>query len=361
MMKPTFYPKLFFSVLFISILLLAFYITRPFLSALITGAIVAYLSYPLYKKITVYTKNKSIAAFIATILIILLITVPFVIIIGLVSREAYTTYTTLSEQDLGTNFMKIACKDEMSFSCRTIRNVLGFLPEKDLDYYMQVTIEKITTFILENISKFLASLPIIFLNLFIMAFVIYYLLKDGQYVAKRIKNILPLKETHKQQVLERFHSMTSAVFYGNLLVAIIQGVLGGIGFFILGIESPILWGFVMVVFALIPYIGTAIIWLPAALNLIFLGYLQNDNSFTVRGIILIVYGLFIISSIDNFLKPKIIGTKAKVHPILVLLGVLGGLSLFGFIGLILGPVLLALMITFVDIYEKEKAELEKYF
>ena len=117
----------------------------------------------------------------------------------------------------------------------------------------------------------------------------------------------------------------------------------------------------MVIFALIPYFGTAIIWLPAALNFIFIGYLQNDNSSTIRGIVLIIYGIFVISSIDNILKPKMIGAKAKVHPILVLLGVLGGLSLFGFIGLILGPIMLALLMTFVDIYEEEKAELEKYF
>jgi len=151
--------------------------------------------------------------------------------------------------------------------------------------------------------------------------------------------------------------VTFAVFYGNIFVAIIQGILGGVGFFVLGVESPVLWGFVMILFALIPYFGTAIIWLPAALNLLFKGYLENDASYTARGIILIVYGILVISSIDNILKPRLIGSKAQVHPVLVLLGVLGGLSLFGFIGLILGPVMLALLMTFVDIYEEEKAEL----
>jgi predicted PurR-regulated permease PerM len=151
------------------------------------------------------------------------------------------------------------------------------------------------------------------------------------------------------------------MFYGNITIAIMQGILGAIGFMIFGVPSPILWGFVMVLFALIPYFGTAVVWLPAALNLIFSGYLQNNSSLTTRGIFLIVYGVLVISSIDNILKPKLIGAKANVHPILVLIGVLGGLSLFGFVGLFLGPMMLALLMTFIDIYEEEKDELEKYF
>lgn len=352
---------MFFSVLFLAILLLAFYITKPFLPALFTGAIIAYLSYPLYEKALKYIKNKNFALFIVTIFITLLFTVPFILVLGLVSKEAYSTYTTLSQHNIGTNFLKIICKDESWLSCRAAKSFVGFLPENDLDYYLQVTIKKITGFIIDNVSKFVASIPSILLNFFVMIFVVYYLLKDGEIITRRIKNILPLKESHKQHVFDKFHHITSAVFYGNISVAMLQGIIGGVGFWVLGVQSPILWGFVMVLFALIPYFGTAIIWLPAALNLIFVGYLQNDSSYTIRGIALIAYGILVISSIDNILKPSLIGTKGRVHPILVLLGVLGGLSLFGFIGVILGPVMLALLMTFVDIYEEEKAELEKYF
>lgn len=341
--------------------MLAFYITRPFLPILIAGAIIAYLAYPLYERILKYTKSSNLASLIVTIFIILILTLPFVLVLGIVSKEAYDTYTTLNQHDIGTNFLKIVCKDENWLSCKTTKSFVGFLPESDLDYYIQVTIKKITEFIIKNVSQFLATIPAILLNFFVMAFVVYYLLKDGQAIGRKIKDILPLKDAHKQHVLDKFHEITYATFYGNILVAIIQGFLGGIGFFVLGVPSPILWGFVMSLFALLPYFGTAIIWLPTALNLIFIGYLQSDNSSTVSGIILIAYGILVISSIDNILKPKLIGAKAKVHPILVLLGVLGGLNLFGFIGIILGPVMLALLITFVGIYEEEKAELEKYF
>jgi len=282
-------------------------------------------------------------------------------VLGLVSKEAYDTYSSLSQQNLGSNFMSIICNDENSAVCRAARSFIKFLPEDNLDYYLQATIEKITGFVISNASKFITSVPSILLNIFVMVFVIYYSLRDGSQIGTKIKKILPLKEKHKQQVLDRFHDITYGVFYGNITIALVQGILGIIGFAVLGVPSPVLWGLVMMLFALVPYFGSAIIWLPAALNLIFLGYLHGETSLMVRGIILIAYGALVISTIDNILKPKLIGSKAKIHPILVLIGVLGGLSLFGFIGFILGPLMLALLMTFIDIYEREKAELERYF
>ena len=362
--KPKLYQKIFFIVLFLSIILLAFLITKPFLPALITGAILAYLAYPLYEKILKYVRRKQAASLIVSIIIVLLLTAPFILIVGIISTEAYITYSSLSvdhslsQQNLGTNFLNMVCKDENWLSCRAANFFIGFLPEKNLDYYINGIIQKITVLIIENVSRFIASLPLILLNMFVIIFVIYYLLIDGKLVMKRIKNLLPLKEAHKEHVFDKFKSVTFSVFYGNLLIAVVQGILGGIGFFLLGVHSPILWGFVMIFFALIPHFGTAIIWLPAALNLLFMGYLQNDNSFAIRGVVLLIYGTFVIGGVDNILRPRLIGTRANVHPILVLLGVLGGLSLFGFIGLILGPVMLALLMTFMDIYEEEKAELD---
>ena len=347
-------------MLFLAILLLAFYITKPFLPAFFTGAIIAYLAYPLYKKVSKHI-NKHIAAFVITVLIAFLFTVPVILVFGLISKEAYTTYRTLNQHNLGTNFLKIVCKDESSLSCGFMQSFVESLPERNLDYYLQITIKKITGYIIENVSGVLSSIPFFFLNFFVMMFIIYHLLKDGEIIAQRLKILLPLRELHKQHVFKKFHDITYAVFYGNISVAILQGLAGGLGFFVLGISSPILWGFVMMLFALIPYFGTAIVWLPAALNLIFRGYLQNDNSPIIRGVILIVYGAFVVSSLDNVLKPKLIGMRARIHPVLVLLGILGGLNLFGFIGLILGPVMLALLMTFVDIYEEEKTELKSIF
>ncbi len=359
-------------MLLVATALLAYYIAKPFLTAIVAGAIISYLSYPLYKKTLKFIRNKNVASLLFSIFIVLIFTVPFILVVGIVSKEAYQTYTTLNRQNLGTNFIMTVCADENSLVCKTSKTFTGLLPEVEgvkafesheakLDYYLQLTVKKITEFIILNFSKFVVSLPSILLNFFVMMFIVYYLLKDGESIASKIKTILPMKDSHKKEVLQRFHDLTHGTFYGNIAVAIIQGILGAIGLFVLGADSPILWGFVMIFFAFIPYFGTAIIWLPIAVNMIFMGYLQNNTLYTINGIILIIYGILIVGTIDNLLKPKLISSKAKVHPILVLIGILGGLSLFGFIGIILGPVMLALLMTFIGIYTKEKEEIGKYF
>ena len=352
--------------------MLAFYITKPFLTSIVAGAIIAYLSYPLYERALKHIKNKTAAAALISIVIVLLITIPLISVLGLVTKEAYNTYTTLSGQNLGSNFVTVACREQDSLSCKVVKSAAHMLPENEaiksfaspeakLDYYFQIVVKKITEIIISNFSQLLVSLPSIILNFFIMMFIVYYLLKDGEYISIKIKNILPLKDLHKQQVIEKFHDLTYGTFYGNILVAIAQGFLAGAGFYILGVHSPILWGFVTIFFALIPYFGTAVIWLPAALNLILIGYLQNDSSITIHGIILLAYGALVISTIDNLIKPKLISRKSHLHPVLILLGVLGGLSFFGFIGIILGPFILAMLVIFMDIYEKEKGEIQNYF
>ncbi|HLG23920.1 MAG TPA: AI-2E family transporter [Candidatus Nanoarchaeia archaeon] len=352
--KLRLYERLFFIGILLTILVLVFLIIKPFLASLLTAAIISYLTYPLFLKTLKYIKKKTLAAFLFTLLIILALSIPVTIAIAMVSREAFATYQNLNTQNLGSNFLQIACKSPDSLTCRNLMGLVKILPNSDPDYYLQSVIGKITSYIIDNGYRFIASLPSIILQLFVMFTIIFYLLKDGEEISKRIKEILPFKEKQKAHLFEKFHSITYAVFYGNISVAIIQGVIGAAGFAIFGVKSAFLWGIVMTIFALIPYFGTAIIWLPAALNLIFTGYLSDQNFLIFKGIGLMVYGAIFISSIDNIIRPKIIGDKANVHPILVLLGVLGGLGLFGFVGFIIGPIILSLLVVFIDIYEEEK-------
>jgi predicted PurR-regulated permease PerM len=139
-----------------------------------------------------------------------------------------------------------------------------------------------------------------------------------------------------------------------LIIAVIQGTLGGIGFFIFGLPTPLLWGLVMTFAALVPYIGTSIIWIPASLMLIFNGYVEGSTTLVVRGFLFMLYSALIVGTIDNILKPKIIGSKGGLHPVLVLLGVVGGLKFMGFIGVVIGPILFAILVAFIKIYEEEK-------
>ena len=182
----------------------------------------------------------------------------------------------------------------------------------------------------------------------------FFFFRDVHIIVDKIEKLLPLKKAHQKYIFEKFNEVMFAVIYGSIVVAIIQGALGGLGFFIFEVPSPILWGIIMMFFSLIPFVGSSIIWFPAAILLIFNGYIQLDNVIIIKGVLLILWGMFIVGLIDNLLKPKIIGTKARIHPVLVLIGVLGGLKIFGIIGIIIGPIILALLTTFIKIYEEGK-------
>jgi predicted PurR-regulated permease PerM len=160
------------------------------------------------------------------------------------------------------------------------------------------------------------------------------------------RNSIPLKQHHIDHIIKQFDNFTYATIYGNMITAIIQGTIGGLIFFMLGISAPILAGLAMAFFAFIPFVGTPIIWLPVALGLIFAGELT-------KGIALLLLGTFVISTIDNIIKPEIIGKRTNLHPLAVLLGIIGGIFAFGLIGIIAGPLIISLALSFIQVYYKE--------
>ena len=174
----------------------------------------------------------------------------------------------------------------------------------------------------------------------------FFAFLEGKTWVVKIEELLPIKPKQKKVLIEKAGNITHAVIYGQVLTSIIQGVLGGLAFLVLGIPGAVLWGFIMTILAVIPMLGTPIIWVPAALIQIFQGKI-------VTGVILLAFGGIIIMNIDNYLKPKIISHKSKLHPALALIGVLGGLKIFGLIGIVLGPMIFALLTVLIKFYTQE--------
>ena len=156
-----------------------------------------------------------------------------------------------------------------------------------------------------------------------------------------------LKESKVE--MKSFNDVIYATIYGVIITAIIQGIIGTIGLLIFGVQNPILWGMVMIILAMLPFVGAGLVWFPAAIIKIAGGDLFN-------GFGLLFYGLFIVSTIDNMIRPKLIGARANIHPVVILLGVLGGLAVFGLMGLIIGPLCLSILMVFIDFYVSEKNE-----
>ena len=358
MAKKEDYSRYFFVLFTILMMGLVFLVIRPFVASILGSIFLTYLFYPVYKWLSKKLKTKTGASLLVSLIIILLLLVPLFFVLNTLTKEAYVTYLTSKQKILSIGDSLKNCPEENSF-CSLITPLGNFLDDPKVKFHMQNTVERVTSYIIDGASNLVFSIPRFVLNFFVMVFVMFYLFKDGPKILRNLKRVLPLRDIYKRHLFEKFGKTTYAIVYGHIVVAIMQGVLGAIGFFIFKINSPVIWGSVMVFAALIPFIGTGFVWFPPAFLRLLNGISTGDSALITSGILFMLYGIIIISSLDNIIRPKIIGKKAKVHPILILVGVLGGVYLLGFVGLIVGPLILALFVTFIEAYERDKRTKKK--
>jgi len=177
-----------------------------------------------------------------------------------------------------------------------------------------------------------------------MAFTIFFLFKDGPGFLEKIRDYLPFSEKHRNRLVSQTKDMIVSTIYGGVVVAIVQGILGGLAFAVLGIRSPVFWGSSMALMSFVPVVGTSVIWVPASLILL-------SQGAYAKGIALILIGVFVISMVDNVLKPLIIGGRTKMPTIIIFFTVLGGIKVFGLLGLIMGPLVFALFLSVFQIFK----------
>lgn len=352
-MDSELYQKIFFTIVFLVLIFISFLIIKPFLTAVLTGIILSYIFYPVYSKINKKITSKNISSLVTSLLVILILTMPLFFVLNAISKEAYTTYI-LSKQKMVSGQFTAPCEPAEKAVCQAANYLITKANDPRIRYYLEITIKGAATNITNSISNILFSIPLILVDIVVILFIMFFLFRDGALFIDKLGRITPLKTEHRERVFKKLNDMAYAVVYGNIVIAIIQGTLGGIGFLVFGLPSPFMWGIIMIFASLIPYLGSALIWLPASLMLIFNGYLNSDNSLMTKGVLLLLYGAVIIGMIDNLLKPKIIGSKGGLHPTLVLLGAVGGLKFLGFIGVIIGPIILTMLVAFIKIYEEEK-------
>ncbi len=331
---------------------------KPFIATLLGSVLLSYLFYPWYKWLQKKIKNKNAAALIILFIIIILLLAPLFFVLNTLTKEAYVSYLTSKQKILSIGDTLKNCPEENAL-CGFVSYIGDFLDDPKVKYHLQNTVEKVTSYVIDGASNLVFSIPKFILKFFVMMFAIFYLFKDGPKIMDNLRRVLPLRDVYKRHLFEKFGKTTFAIVYGYIVVAVIQGILGGIGFFIFGITSPIIWGIIMIFAALIPFIGTAVVWLPAALFKLIGGISAGSTVEITAGALFILYGTIIISGLDNIIRPKIIGNKAKVHPVIILVGVLGGLYLFGPVGVIIGPLMLALFVTFIKAYEIDKKKNKK--
>lgn len=311
-------------------------ILSGFFAPLVLGLLLMGLSFPLYEVLLKRLGGKeNLAALTAVLIISLVIILPFLGLLSLLTKEAVDL--------LGT------APDKFSLGEAIVRTLEPLAQKFNLDVRGAVraqltpVLEKLGLVISREIGNLLSNAARLVLNFFVMFVSLFYLLRDGRRLGEFLMSFSPLANHEEMDLYHTFKEAGRAIFYSNFVSAIVQGILGGIGFALFGLGSPVLWGAVMAFLALIPLLGAYIIFIPAALYLFFTGK-------TAIAIGFLLYNILIVSSVDNLIKPKLISQKIKIHPLLILLAILGGLKIFGLMGIVYGPLIIAIFLTLLKVY-----------
>jgi predicted PurR-regulated permease PerM len=333
-----------FILLLIGVTIAFFAVLFPFQGAVFWAVILAVVFTPLHKKILVrLPKYPTIAALITLVLCLVLVILPLILLSISLAKEAATIYESVhsGEMNFGQYFQQIynaMPQWVLDLLTRFNLNDPKVIQEKISGISVQAS-QYVATKVLtigQNTMGFLVSFCI-------MLYLLFFFLRDGKTLIRKILAATPLDDAHKKKLGAKFITVVRATVKGNLAVAATQGALGGIIFWILGIEASLLWGVVMAFLSLLPAVGAAIVWAPVAIY-----YIATGS--TTEGIVLAAYGAAIMGMVDNVLRPLLVGKDTKMPDYLILISTLGGLSLFGLTGFVIGPLIAALFIAVWDLF-----------
>lgn len=342
MLKRIENSSFFLMLAFVTILFVA--LLSPFAGALFWSVIISIMFTPLQKKLVQKIGRKNLSALLTLFICCLLVIVPFLWLGSAFLAEGLRFFELMQSGaiDLSKNF------DEVKQAFPFIQDILDRL-NYDQDK-IKAELSKVTM----TVSAFFAQYVVSFgqgamsfvLQLGILLYVSFFVLRDSDYLLVLLYKALPLGDERERLFFTKFSEVTRATVKGSLIVAMVQGALGGFIFWVVDVPAPILWGVVMTLLSLIPMVGAGLVWLPVAIY-----YLATGNF--ISAIILISFGVFVIGLVDNILRPILVGRDTKLPDYLVLLSTLGGFSLFGMNGFILGPLIAALFIVSWSIFIEE--------
>ena len=318
------------------ILILTFLIIRPFLVAILSAAALSYIFYPLYKRLLGRMPG-TVASIITCTVIILIVLIPTIVVTSVVTYELKGGYA----------FFQRVLNSPDSTLLKIVPNLDRFFggPEQ-----LKSIMSDVSGQLIDWVQGMLSRIPNLFISILVTIFSIYYFLKHGPDIYEFFKNLLPLPKDRYSQILARFDNLSRGMIMGQIVVGLVQGVLAWAGFLFIGVPNPVLWGFLTALISIIPMLGAVMVWLPIDLYLLAVAYTSTGEYW--RPIALLLYGSLVVSTIDNFLKPKIVGDRANIHPLVILFGILGGIQLFGIPGILIGPLVLVLFDLVLDIYRE---------
>jgi predicted PurR-regulated permease PerM len=341
-----------FLFLIIAVTLAFAWILRPYFGAVFWATVLAIVFAPLYRRLTKSMRQKrTVAALLTVVIILMIVILPLTLLGALLVQEGISVYERIQSGDLNIGLY--------------FQQVFAALPESvtdPLDRFgltnLRVMQERLSSSLMKA-SQFLAAQALnigqntfdFIVDLFIMLYLLFFLLRDGDNLSKHIKGAIPLREEQQHDLFTKFTTVTRATVKGNIVVAIVQGALGGLIFWLLGVHAAVLWAVLMAFLSLLPAVGAGLVWLPVAVYFLVTGALW-------QGIVLIAYGVLVIGLVDNVLRPILVGKDTKMPDYVVLIATLGGMAIFGLNGFVIGPLIAAMFMAVWDIFSASRSSIQ---
>ncbi len=343
--KP--FQTYFFFIFLAAVFGLAFLIFRSYFNSLVLAAALAIVFQPMYRRLVfllgggtvpgVKPGRESLASLLSLLIVLAIVVAPLVFLISLVFGEARGLYWRLIGDGSEVSLFR-----QLLLRLQFLVTPLVSAENLEIKNYLR----QILTWLISNLGALFSSLTEALVSLFVSFFALYYFFKDGYKLKTMLINYSPLSNQDDEQILNKLQLAVNSVIKGSLSVALIQGVLAGLGFAFFGLPNPSIWGTLTVFAALIPGIGTSLVLVPAVVYLLIVGAAPAALG-------LAIWGFGIVGTIDNFIRPRLIGRGAQIHPFIILLSVFGGIAVFGMIGFLIGPLTMSLFFALLNIYKKD--------
>ncbi|MAG02950.1 hypothetical protein CMI42_06435 [Candidatus Pacearchaeota archaeon] len=321
-------------VLILALFILAFLVIKPIIFAIIYGILLAYIFYPVYKILLSKIKSETLSSLLVTIGVLILFGIFSILLLRSLLTQAVNFYISLQQLDipyiLAQTLPEFVSKSEASsILTNSINNSLSNLIGK----------------LASTFGNSLLNLPNILLQFLVVFIIFFFGLRDGKKAFEYFKSLSHLSKETQNKFFKHFDGITKSVLVGQILVGIVQGLVAGIGYFILGVPNALLLSILTMIIGVIPIIGPWLVWIPIDVYLFVSGR-------STAGLILLVYGLLVINWIDAIIRPLIVSRRTEINPSIILIGMIGGLYFFNIIGLILGPLILSYVLLVLEVYRK---------
>jgi predicted PurR-regulated permease PerM len=319
-------------ILLLVLIILVFLIIRPVLLSIIGGLLLAYAFHPIYKYSLKFVKYPGIAAAFVSIFAVLIIALPLWFLAPIVIQQVFDLFQLSQGLDIHgfiSSIFPSGTEQAVEQISLTINNALS----------------TITSGIVNSMVSLLLDFPRLALQFLLVAFVFFFALWDSERLKEFVSGLSPLNKNQEGKLVKQFKDITNSIIYGQVVVGLLQGILAGIGFLIFGVSNAFLLTILALIVSVIPVIGPSLIYIPITFYL-----LATGDPIIAFGFL--AYNIFVVSTVDNILRAHIVSRKTKLSQVIILIGMIGGLLVFGILGIILGPLILACFVTFLKAYKE---------